>query len=185
MSKRNIKYLVITILSVFSLLYGLFSQSGTEGGKKAESQRKGLIRVEKVSDGDTISVVLGGRSENVRFIGIDAPELGQRPWGKKAVEHLREIIRGSSGNVVLEYDIVSRDKYGRLLAYVRTPDGRLINELMVRDGYAVLFTFPPNVRYSDLFSKAQKEAREKKLGIWGKNGLSQSPGDYRKKHPRQ
>jgi micrococcal nuclease len=185
MSKRYIKYIVVVVLSLASLLYGLSDRYGPEVKKKTEIPANAPIRVKKVSDGDTISVYIGRRVEKIRFTGIDAPELGQKPWGRRSREHLQEIISGSSWKVVLEYDVVKRDKYERLLAYVRTPDGRLINEIMVQDGYAVLFTFPPNVKYTDLFTKAQKEARDKKLGIWGKNGLSQLPADYRKQNPRK
>ncbi|TAN41427.1 MAG: thermonuclease family protein [Nitrospirae bacterium] len=184
MSKRTIKYIVIVLLSLASVLFGMRERFSPEVKKNTESPAKGSVRVEKVYDGDTVSVVLGGRTEKLRLIGIDAPENGQRPWGKRSKEHLQEIISKGSWNVVLEYDVVKRDKYERLLVYLRTPDGRLINEMMVRDGYAVLFTFPPNVRYADLFTRAQKEAREKMLGIWGKNGLRQAPSDYRKQHPR-
>ncbi len=184
MSKKHIKYATVIVLSVVSLLYGLSGRYDPEIKKKTGFPAGELIRVKRVSDGDTISVDFGRRVEKVRLTGIDAPELGQRPWGRRAQEHLQEIISSSSWNVVLEFDVVKRDKHERLLAYVRTADGRLINELMVRDGYAALFTFPPNVKYADLLSRAQSEARDKKLGIWGKNGLSQQPGDYRKKHPR-
>ena len=91
----------------------------------------------------------------------------------------------SGGKVKLEYDIEKRDKYGRLLAYVKTTDGQFVNYLLVQNGYAVLFTVPPNVKYVDDLTLAQKEAREKGLGIWGKNGLKERPVTYRKKHPRK
>ncbi|MHB8880801.1 MAG: thermonuclease family protein [Thermodesulfovibrionales bacterium] len=184
MAKRNIPYIVIFFLSLAFLLFGLREGFSPEGKRNPESAAQGSVRVEKVYDGDTVGVILGRRTEKLRLIGIDAPEAGQRPWGKRSREHLQEIISNGSWNVVLEYDVVKRDKFERHLVYLRTPDGRLINEMMVRDGYAALFTIPPNVRYADLFTRAQKEAREKRLGIWGKNGLRQAPSDYRRQHPR-
>jgi micrococcal nuclease len=60
----------------------------------------------------------------------------------------------------------------------------MVNLLMVKSGNAVLFTFPPNVKYTGELSAAQREAREKRLGIWSEKGLKELPGDYRKKHPR-
>jgi len=188
MQKKQLKYIVVAILSIVSLLYGLVGRKGTEGEKKVGQPSQpsaNLLRVDHVFDGDTVSVIINGRKEKVRLTGIDAPEMGQRPWGKKSRDHLEEILNANTSSVILEYDVVQRDKYGRLLGYLRTKDGRLINEMMVKDGYAVLFTFPPNVRYADKFTAAQKEARGKGLGIWGRGGLRQEPSDYRREHPRR
>ena len=161
MSKRYIKYIIIILLSLGSILYGLRDRNVIGGAKQGNSPGSSLIRVERISDGDTVSVMVGGRLEKVRLIGIDAPEMAQRPWGKRAKQHLEDILAGSSWSVTIERDVVERDKYGRLLGYIRTSEGRLINEMMVRDGYAVLYTFPPNVKYVDLFTAAQREARKK------------------------
>lgn len=42
----------------------------------------------------------------------------------------------------------------------------MLNELMVREGYAQIMTFPPNVKYKELFIQAEEEARENQRGIW-------------------
>ena len=84
----------------------------------------------------------------------------------------------------LEYDVEKRDKYGRILAYLRTSDGKLINLLMVKNGYAMLYTVPPNVKYVRDLKAAQEEARQAKLGIWSEEGLKERPKDYRMEHPR-
>lgn len=135
-------------------------------------------------DGDTLSVILDGKRERVRLIGIDAPELGQRPWGRRAKNHLRDILSDSKWTVSLEFDVERRDKHGRLLSYLWTSDGRMLNSQMVEDGYALLYTIPPNVRYVDELRKAQYEARTKGLGIWGSKGLKKTPQEYRREHPR-
>lgn len=187
MSKRYIKYIVILCLALGFIFYGLIGRNvdgGTNRGSSPGGSLPGLVRVERVFDGDTVGVIVGGRAEKMRLIGIDAPEMAQRPWGNRAKQRLEDILAGSSWRVSIERDIVERDKYGRLLGYIRTSGGRLINEMMVREGYATLFTFPPNVRYVDLFTAAQREARERKLGIWGRNGLRQEPAEYRRQHPR-
>lgn len=142
------------------------------------------VKVVKVHDGDTVSVVIGEKTEKVRLLGIDAPEMGQRPWGAKAKRHLEGLLKRSGWTVSMEFDIEKRDKYGRLLAYLRGRDNRLINLEMVEDGYAVLFTLPPNVKYGDKLRNGQRLAREKGLGIWGKQGLKEMPLDYKKTHPR-
>ncbi|HTZ18995.1 MAG TPA: thermonuclease family protein [Dissulfurispiraceae bacterium] len=146
--------------------------------------------VTNVLDGDTVSIKVKSfagfplKIERVRLIGIDAPELGQDPWGRKAKRHLKKLISESGWIVNVEFDAEQRDKYGRLLGYLWNRNkGTLINERMIEEGYAVLYTFPPNVRYVDRFIEAQKRARSKDLGIWGKNGLKQNPAEWRKEHP--
>lgn len=129
-------------------------------------------------------MLVGRRKERVRLIGIDAPELAQKPWGMKAKKHLEEILDKAGRTVTLEFDIDRRDKYGRLLGYLWTPDGRLINLLMVKDGYATLFTFPPNVKHVKVLRDGQNYARERGLGVWGRDGLREAPRDYRRSHPR-
>jgi micrococcal nuclease len=68
--------------------------------------------------------------------------------------------------VRLEFDVDSLDQYGRTLAYVFLKDGTFINKQMVEDGYAQVATYPPNVKYTDLFLKAQRKARKKERGLW-------------------
>jgi len=155
-------------------------------GEVAATQRLNTVfaKVVAVNDGDTLSVVIGRKKERVRLIGIDAPELAQRPWGGHARKHLRDLLGFPGNRVTLEFDLEKRDRYGRLLAYVRTGDNKLVNLEMVRDGYAVLYTFPPNVRYVELLREGQRYAREKGLGIWGRNGLKEMPRDYRREHRR-
>jgi len=162
------------------LLFSLYGRYQT----KTES-KTGYVKVIEVNDGDTITVLFDGKRERVRLIGIDAPELRQGPWGQKAKRHLQELLTISQGTVSLEFDIEKRDIYGRLLSYVWTTDRKMmINLQMLRDGYAMLFTVPPNIRYVDEFKKAQDEARRKDLGIWGKGRLKETPREYRKEHPR-
>ncbi len=137
-----------------------------------------------VNDGDTVIILLVGKQYRARLIGIDAPEMGQEPWGRMAREHLRKLLKEYRWRVSIENDIVRHDKYNRLLVYLWAPDGQLLNERMLQDGYAVLFTIQPNSKYSDRFKEAQRIARENRKGIWGANGLKERPLDYKKTHPR-
>jgi micrococcal nuclease len=145
--------------------------------------------VTNVLDGDTVSIKVKSfagfplKLERVRLIGIDAPELGQDPWGRRAKRHLKKLISESGGVVNVEFDVELRDKYGRLLGYLWSrKKGTIINERMVEDGYAVLYTFPPNVKYAERFIESQKRAQSKGLGIWGSKGLTQNPAEWRKEH---
>jgi micrococcal nuclease len=141
-------------------------------------------RVLKIHDGDTVTIVMDGKEYRTRLIGIDAPEMGQRPWGGKAKEHLMSLIKATDWSVFVETDIVQFDKYNRLLAYLYSRNREFINERMLLDGYAVLFTIQPNSKHVDRFKKAQRIAREQRRGIWGEDGLRETPLDYKKKHPR-
>ena len=142
-------------------------------------------RVIAVNDGDTVTLRMNGKEYRTRLVGIDAPEMGQEPWGKRSQEHLRKILKELRWNVLIETDIQPYDKYNRLLVYVWADNKRLINEQMLFDGYSVLFTIQPNSKYADRFRNAQRMASEKKLGIWGQDGLTERPLDYKKKHPRE
>ena len=181
MNKRYSTLILALLFSCFSLLSGIHGAFSAGVGKVAGN----AVQVKKIYDGDTIGVVLDGRFEKIRLIGIDAPELDQRPWGRKAKEYLESLLAVANSRISLEYDIEQRDKYGRILAYIWIQDGRMLNEEMLEKGFAVLFTFPPNVKYVDRLRAAQKKVRENKIGIWGENGLQERPYDYRKEHPRR
>lgn len=146
--------------------------------------------VTEVNDGDTVTAGLkslagiAAQVERVRLIGIDAPELNQEPWGRRATRHLKRLIREGGGTVYLEFDVQDRDRHGRLLGYLWTKNGILLNERMIEDGLAVLFTSPPNVKYAERLTRAQEKAKAGARGIWGKGGLTASPSQWRRENPR-
>lgn len=115
--------------------------------------------VDYVIDGDTIEL---RNRERVRLIGINTPEIGQ-PYSSEAKNKLKELTEGKE--VKLEKDITNRDQYNRLLRYIWLGDV-LINLEMVRLGYANSYTYPPDVKYQDQIVVAEREAREKKIGLW-------------------
>lgn len=127
-----------------------------------------VVTVSRVVDGDTIEVspAVDGISD-VRLIGVDTPETyGEaQPYGPEAKEFTTTRLQGR--RVALEFDTERVDPYGRALAYVRLRDGTMFNETLVREGYAQVATFPPNVRYVDRFLEAQREARAANRGLWG------------------
>ena len=132
--------------------------------KKTEKQEL-LFKVIKVIDGDTIKLENG---EVVRYLGIDTPETvhPSKPvqcFGKEASAKNKELVEGKL--VKLEKDITDRDKYGRLLRYVWVGD-LFVNDELVRQGYAYVYTYPPDVKYTEQFVQAQKEARENNRGLW-------------------
>lgn len=183
MRRRNIKriiFVLFLLLAVIAVIYVIQDRNILQRRYDAETG----VLVTRVHDGDTISVIMNTEKKKVRLIGIDAPETGQRPWGKRAKKYLETLVNASEWRVRLEFDIDKRDKYGRFLAYVWTENGELVNLLMVKSGYAMLYTIPPNVKYANELREAQREARNMRLGIWGEKGLKEKPSNYRKRYPR-
>jgi micrococcal nuclease len=131
--------------------------------------------VTRIIDGDTIECRNVGR---VRLIGMDTPELSQQPYGGQAKEALRVMLVGRA-EVALELDVERRDSYDRLLAYVWV-DSLMANWALVRQGWAVVLTYPPNVRYVDWFYAAQLESREEGAGLWNSGGFDCLPRDRRR-----
>jgi endonuclease YncB( thermonuclease family) len=126
-----------------------------------------------VSDGDTIRVDLGSQVETLRLILIDTPETHDpnnqhECYGAEATAFLEGLLpRGSE--LYLETDVSERDRFGRLLRYVwldRGDEVYLINEAMVRSGYAAQSTFPPDVKYEERIQEAARFAREHGYGLW-------------------
>jgi micrococcal nuclease len=127
--------------------------------------------VERIVDGDTLDVDVDGRLERVRLIGIDTPET-KRPetpvecFGPEATEFTASLLPPGT-SVRLERDVVGRDDYGRLLAYVyRSDDGLFVNREIVRRGFARPLTYPPNVAHAELFVDAARAAERGDEGLW-------------------
>lgn len=130
------------------------------------------VKVKRVIDGDTIELESG---QKVRYIGVDTPETvdPRRPvacFGKEASEENKKLVQGKT--VLLEKDISEVDKYDRLLRYVylKLDDGStlFVNDHLVRQGFAQVFTYPPDVKFTEQLVAAEKEARESTRGLWQK-----------------
>jgi micrococcal nuclease len=124
--------------------------------------------VKRVNDGDTVQLA---DRRLVRYIGVNTPEIDHEantaePFGFEARARNMELI--GSRRIRLEFDIERFDGYGRTLAYVFLPDGSMVNETLVRVGLAYCLYTLPNIRYEDRLLRAQREAMQARVGIWGK-----------------
>lgn len=124
-----------------------------------------LAVVKRVIDGDTIELNDGRK---VRYIGIDTPELhhptkGVQCFGKEAMEKNKELVEGKE--IKMKKDVSETDRYKRLLRYIWIGD-TFVNEYLVKEGYAAQATFPPDVKYAELFGTAAEEARINNRGLW-------------------
>lgn len=138
----------------------------------ADTSYQKEYRVRNVIDGDTVELDNGSM---VRYLGIDTPEIRKRrddgswsyapePYGEKAKEFNRQLVENKT--VRLELDVQKKDKYNRLLAYCFAGDV-FVNAKLLEEGLALLYTWPPNVKYADLLVKMQEEARRNNRGLWG------------------
>ncbi len=138
-------------------------------------------RVVRVVDGDTIVVDRGQGHERLRYIGVDTPESVKpstpiEPYAEAAAAANEALVGGR--DVVLERDVTEYDRYGRLLRYVWTRDGSgwtLVNLALVSAGFAHVMTYPPDVRYVDLYLAAEREARERGEGLWADEPRTPAP----------
>ena len=164
-----------------ALTIGFGLTSAALAGPRLPDQ--GGNRVIKIVDGDTLSIEYKGRAENIRLIGIDTPEsrinkkarkdaarnsedvAAVTKMGKEATRFVKTLVKPGDP-IAIEFDRQPRDKYGRLLGYVYLSDGKMLNEEIVKAGYASLMTYPPNVKYQDRFLRAYREARENNRGLW-------------------
>ena len=167
---KVLRCVLISVILSFSLAGPVMS--GTESAT-----------VKRVVDGDTLKVIYQGQEESVRLIGIDTPESKRNKkarkdagrsgkdvdqitaMGKEAAKYMRTIAR-EGDRLTIEFDVQKRDKYKRLLGYVYLENGRMLNEEIIKAGYASPMTIPPNVKYQDRFLKAYREAREAKRGLF-------------------
>jgi micrococcal nuclease len=160
----------------FFTAFGQAEESTVQPAKEAAT----IIRV---VDGDTVRVTYGDKKETVKLIGIEVPE---NRLNKKAKEEamrsgqnlltvistgidaeifLKNLVKKGDA-VALEFDLQNRDIDGRLLAYVYLPDGKMLNEEILRAGYAELEPNSANLRYREKFTRYYINARDHKRGLW-------------------
>lgn len=119
--------------------------------------------VQRVVDGDTLTCEGG---ERVRLLLVNTPEMGQEPYGPIA-RAVVEALSPPGTRLEIRLDVEERDRYGRLLAYVYLPDGRMLNRVLARRGFAQTMVIPPNVRHVETIRAAVDSARREEAGFWG------------------
>lgn len=154
--------LILLLLLTLAILFDKSEESQLDNPKNnfiPVESKTSYAKVTRVIDGDTIEIEGGQR---VRYIGINSPEK-QKCFFEAAANKNKELVENKV--VKLEKDVSQTDKYGRLLRYVHVKD-ELVNNTLVEQGYASVFTYPPDVKYKDLFLKSQAKARTGQVGLW-------------------
>lgn len=165
--------LLIAVLTVgiFGITWFLEEPTAPTPPKGAELS----CAVQKVYDGDTIALRCDQGILKVRVWGIDAPEMGQKPWGAKSREQLQDILPKK-----VKVKVIDVDRYDRTVArlYAGNED---LGLALVRQGGAIVYD-----RYNNLsaYETAQTQAKREKLGIWARSGAHQDPEAWRRVNPR-
>jgi micrococcal nuclease len=149
--------------------------------------------VERISDGDTIRVKNAkGEEFTVRFACVDAPEIAhsnkekqttttiarnQFSWGVKAQERVQQLVHQGGDRVSL--NITDSDRYGRKVAEIRLRDGTLVQEILAREGLAlVYYPYLNKCPSKDVLQQAEAQAKEQAQGVWGDSEFVK-PWEYR------
>jgi len=175
----------LAILMVLAAVVGNRLISSNDRGKPAGSPAasakaddlerfdKQNVRVREVIDGDTLDLDMPD-GENpftrVRLWGVDTPEtrhpdLGEMYYGPEASRFTKDCVEGKTVCVCLEPQEHSRDRYGRLLAYIYLPDGQMLNQELVEQGFGYA---DPRFRhiFRKRFEDLEKQAAKEKRGLW-------------------
>lgn len=170
MSKKTYGWLFVFSVVIIAILIGPKIQKNLPEVKiniPEKQQLKNNMVITRVVDGDTVEVENGIK---IRYIGINSPETKDprkrvECFGVEAYEFNKSLVEGK--NATLEKDVSETDKYGRLLRYVWVEE-KFINEEMVKQGFASIATYPPDVKYYKRLLDAQNYAKNNQLGLWKK-----------------
>ena len=158
---------------VIPFFWAVLISACATGGDRPPSETGSSAVVVEIIDGDTIVIELGGRSETVRLLGIDAPEsmhptVPVQCYGTESSEALSRLLAHGT-EVRITRDVEARDRYDRLLLYVyRRSDDLFVNRWLVENGFADTVSYEPNTAEVDVLTQARTAARANGLGLWGR-----------------
>jgi len=159
-------------------------------GSDWKKYHQAVFSVAAVIDGDTIDLAIpdaNHRTTRVRLLGVDTPETknpqtGVMYYGPEASAFTKKLCEDQQVTVLLDAVADQRDKYERLLAYIRLPDGSILNERLVSEGFAYA-----DLRFehscSDQYAQLQEDAMRAKRGLWEGVSRRQFPQWLQKERP--
>jgi len=155
---RRVNFALICLL--------LFAAGASQAGTFSVIGKSRWVNAAYIFDGDTFRTRSG---ERIRLLGINTPEVAhnaqpEQAYAKQAKRRLTQLILGKT--VQLRLDKEKKDKYGRTLAQVYLRDGRWVNNILVDEGLAHVYTFAPNFYWADALLRTEKMARIDMRGLW-------------------
>jgi micrococcal nuclease len=200
MSRRRRNLLAVAVIVLLALL-GMMDRRFGGGLRQSISHWGGdwdeyskyhnrLFSIVNVVDGDTLDLGIPDGTHpttRVRLLGIDTPEkqIGDTPaayYGPEATEYATGLALGREATVLLDTVGDVRDKYGRLLAYIRLPDGSILNEQLIGNGYGYADLRFRHSRF-DAYVALQQRAMDTKAGLWAKVRRDQLPPWLQRERP--
>ncbi len=157
---------------------GLDPVSAYRKGWSSTCSRQYVVKIVKVIDGDTVDVNFLGETppdcrksgQRVRLIGVDTPEYykeEKQPYAEEAKEYTNGFWQRTM-KLTLDPDTSYKDKYGRLLCYLTSREGGMLNYDLIRKGYGRYYgNFDFNRKNMNAFWKAEKLAKKERAGLWG------------------
>lgn len=178
--QKRLASLIVVILALILSLVGQQLGWFDQPVQKIEQQNPGLYSVTRFSDGDTITVDMNGQKETIRMIGVDTPETHDpdvpvQCYGPAASAYTKNLIGDQKVRLEADPTNQNRDRYNRLLRYVYLPDGRLIQEEIIKNGYGFAYTLFPFTK-KDQFAKLEEEAKTNSKGLWGNCTVTEENG---------
>ncbi|WP_424765879.1 thermonuclease family protein [Paenibacillus sp. sgz302251] len=159
--KRN---LILLLLLICLQLAGCSSFS------LDELQANKWYPISSFVDGDTFKIQTGSEETTIRLLYVDTPETKKpnnpvEPFGPEASAYTKQLL-SESGEVRLSFDKELKDRYDRTLAIVELKDGRILNELLLEQGFAKVLIVEPNVKMENVYKQIEQQAKQDKRGIW-------------------
>lgn len=183
MTKRRAYFLFVCI-SIALCGLTLFAYQNTDIRKilPAQTIQPGFYKVTEVYDGDTIAINMGSSIEKVRMIGVDTPETHKpntpvQCFGPQASDFTKNLLTGQAVRLEADPTNSNRDRYDRLLRYVYTQDGTLVDQKLIELGYGFAYLGFP-FQKAESFAASQAEAQSQKLGIWAACQPSEKAGRW-------
>lgn len=178
LNKRRKKRLLKLLLAFAFAGIGYFLNHHQPPAQVLGTISPGYYRVVEFADGDTISVDMDGKVERIRMIGVDTPETHDprkavQCFGQAASDFTKNLIGNNPVRLQADELSTNRDRYDRLLRYVYLPDGKLVEEEIIRQGYGFAYTSFPFTK-SDHFKQLETDARQQGRGLWGSCQPSQN-----------
>lgn len=202
MSRRNRDFLVASVILLLALV-AVFDKAvytNRQRTRPAAANRSNPADISKYNgksflavkavDGDTIDINIPDAKyahTRIRLWGVDTPETQKSPggemyFGKEASEFTRQLTFGKTVTVYLDEGNNTRDKYGRLLAYVLLPDGQYLNELLLSEGYAYSDSRFDHSRYNK-YKLLESSARSLNKGLWQNVTREELPAWLQRENP--